>query len=87
MRRTNLLNARCQNREGPFLSPIICETLVMYYNHVDEPIPEPSFGPETDLEVYAPVGAYALCAAAVRTQPGPTLTSVQTNKLPRSSVH
>jgi hypothetical protein len=60
------LTACKQQRNGPWLSPIICETLVAYYREVDEMIPEPVFNQETDLELHAPVGAYALCAVAVR---------------------
>jgi hypothetical protein len=55
-----------QRREGPWLSPTICETLVAYYNEVDLALPEPSLEPTTDLEVNTPIGAYALCAVAVR---------------------
>ena len=58
-----------QRREGPWLSPIICKTLVAYYNEVELTLPEPSFGPTTDLEVNAPIGAYALCTVAICIQP------------------
>ena len=44
---------------------MICETLAAYYNEVNMAFPEPSLGPESDLEVNAPIGAYALCAVAV----------------------
>jgi len=53
-------------REGPWLSPLICETLAAYYNEVDMALPEPTFGPGTDLDINAPIGAYALCAVAVQ---------------------
>ena len=39
----------------------------MYYNQLGEAIPEPTFGPDTVLELHAPVGAYALCTVAVCT--------------------
>jgi hypothetical protein len=38
---------------------------VTYYNQLNEAIPEPAFEPDTDLELHAPVGAYALCTVTV----------------------
>lgn len=75
-----------QRREGPWLSPIICETLVAYYNEVELSLPEPSFGPATNLEVNAPIGAYALCTVAVCIQHIPSLPTVQANQLHRYNV-
>ena len=60
------LTACEQECNGPWLSPIICKTLVTYYHEVDEMIPEPVFDQETDLELHAPIGVYALCTVAVR---------------------
>jgi len=62
---------------------MICETLAIYYNQLNESPPEPTFGSDTDLGLHAPIGAYALSAVAVRTNPVLAPTCTQTVEWPR----
>jgi len=58
----------------------------MYYNHVGEAIPEPTFEVNTDLELHAPVGVYALCTAAVCIFLTPPSIRTHVNGCPRCDV-